>query len=95
LLEALIDPSARISPGYGIVTLKLEKGNTVSGTVQDENDQEVVLKVGDQPDTVIVKETIAERTNAPSSMPNMINFLTKREIRDLVSFLALLKDENM
>jgi hypothetical protein len=28
-------------------------------------------------------------------MPDMKNFLTKREIRDLVSFLATLKDEEV
>ena len=49
LLEALVDPSARISPGYGSPT-------------------------------------------APSSMPPMRYLLTKKEIRDVVSFLATLKE---
>jgi len=95
LLESLIDPSARIAPGYGVVTLNLENGKTLSGTLQDENNIEVVLKVGDKPDTVILKEHIAKRTNAPSSMPDMKNFLTKKQIRDLVSLLATLKEEDI
>ena len=95
LLESLINPSARIAPGYGIVTLNLENGKTLSGTLQDESDTELVLKVGDKPDTVILKADVVERTNAPSSMPDMKNFLTKKQIRDLVSLLATLKDENM
>ncbi len=95
ILEALIDPSARIAPGYGIVTIELEDGNTLSGTVQEENDTELVLKVGDQPETVIQKSEIVKQTNAPSSMPNMKNFLSKKEIRDLVSFLAQMKGEDI
>ncbi|WP_266366357.1 HEAT repeat domain-containing protein [Tellurirhabdus rosea] len=50
LLEAVINPSARIAPGFG------EQGQ-------------------------------------PSSMPDMKYLLSKREIRDVVSFLATLKEE--
>jgi hypothetical protein len=50
------------------------------------------LKVGNK-DTVILKSDIVNRRDAPSSMPDMKNLLTRREIRDLVSFLATLKEE--
>src|SRR5690606_15296675 len=51
LLEALIQPSARIAPGYGIVTLELKGGRKISGLLQEENAQSLRLKVGDRPDT--------------------------------------------
>ncbi|MDT0651113.1 phage integrase SAM-like domain-containing protein [Autumnicola edwardsiae] len=35
------------------------------------------------------------RKNSPSSMPDMRNLLTEREIRDLVSYLATLKEDEM
>ena len=94
LLEALINPSARLAHGYGTVILEMKDGKKISGILQDESDTALTLKVGNQPDQVIPKENIAKRTNAPSSMPNMKNFLTKKEIRDLVSLLATLKEED-
>ncbi|MBC3788603.1 HEAT repeat domain-containing protein [Spirosoma utsteinense] len=93
LLEAVINPSARLAPGFGSATLELKDGKIVSGIVQNETATEVIMKVGDQPDAVIRKDQISKRTNAPSSMPDMKYLLTKREIRDVVSFLSTLKDE--
>ena len=93
LLEALINPSARLAPGFGTVELTLKDGKTVSGILQGETATDVSVKVGDQPDTTIRKDQIVKRTNSPSSMPEMKYLLTKREIRDVVSFLSTLKDE--
>uniref|UniRef100_UPI003B3B83F1 HEAT repeat domain-containing protein n=1 Tax=Spirosoma sp. TaxID=1899569 RepID=UPI003B3B83F1 len=93
LLEALINPSARLAPGFGTVELKLKNGKTINGILQEETPTQVTVKVGDQPDTSIPKSQIAKRTTAPSSMPEMKYLLTKREIRDVVSFLATLKDD--
>lgn len=92
LLEAIVNPSARLAPGYGTVAVTLKNGKTVSGVLQGETNTEVMIKVGDQPDTSIKKEQIVKRINSPSSMPEMRYLLTKREIRDVVSFLATLKE---
>ena len=95
LLEALIEPSARLAHGYGTVILEMKDGQKISGILQDESDTELTVKVGNQPEQVLRKENIAKRTNAPSSMPSMKNYLTKKEIRDLVSLLATLKEEGV
>ena len=93
ILESLIDPSARIAPKFGIVTFEM-KGNTkISGILQEEKADGFVLKIGDKPDTTIHKADVVKRIDAPSSMPPMIYLLTKKEIRDVVSFLATLKEE--
>lgn len=93
LLEALIEPSARIAPGYGIVSVELENGKNIAGILQEEKELAVVLKIGDRPDTVIMKEHIVKQSTAPSSMPPMRYLLTKRQIRDLMSFLTTLKED--
>jgi len=93
LLEAVINPSARIAPGYGSVTLKLKNGKTVSGTLDGETTTDIKVKMGDKPTVTIPKGQIAKRTTDPSSMPQMTYLLTKREIRDVVSFLATLKND--
>jgi quinoprotein glucose dehydrogenase len=91
LLEALINPNARLAPGYGNVTVEI--GNKkISGILQEETKTSLKLKIGDKPDTVIQKSAIANRTDAASSMPPMRLLLTKKEIRDVVSFLATMKD---
>jgi quinoprotein glucose dehydrogenase len=92
LLEALVNPSARLAPGFGNVSLELKNGKKISGILQGEKDQELTIKVGDKPDTLIRKDQVVKRTNAMSSMPPMPYLLTKKEIRDVVSFLATLKD---
>ena len=57
------------------------------------NSSSVTLKSGDQKNEVIPKNQIAKRTNSPSSMPEMKYILSKKEIRDVVSFLAEQKED--
>lgn len=90
ILQALIDPSARIAPGFGYITLKLADGNTTTGLLLAENDTEVIIKIGDNEVTVL-QENITDKNMAPSSMPNMQALLSKQEIRDLVAYLSSLK----
>jgi quinoprotein glucose dehydrogenase len=75
------------------VTLTLENEQTVSGVLAEENAQSIAVKMGNQPDTVIMKTDVAERKDALSSMPDMKGLMTRREIRDLVSFLSTLKKD--
>jgi putative membrane-bound dehydrogenase-like protein len=91
ILQALIEPSARLSPGYGTVSLKLKDGQEVTGTLAKENAEELVITTSDAEPLVISVSRIAKRENMPSSMPPMGTLLTKREIRDVVEFLSGLK----
>ena len=88
LLEALINPSARLAPGYGTVMLTLKDGQNVNGIFMEETETELILKTSEAEPLHIEKARISERRNAPSSMPPMGSLLTTREIRDLVEFLA-------
>ena len=90
----MINPSARLAPGFGTVSLELKNEKKINGILMQEKPNGLIVKVGDKADTLILKESIAKRTDGVSSMPPMRFLLTKKEIRDLVSFLATLKDEN-
>jgi putative heme-binding domain-containing protein len=90
LLESLIEPSARLAPGFGSVSLTLKDGQKVSGVLMEENDTELTLKTNEAEPLHIATERISERTNLPSSMPPMGLLLSPREIRDLVEFLSQL-----
>ncbi len=94
ILEALVNPDARLAPGFGTVKLELKNGKTVSGILQGETDKELMVKIGDRPDTTVLKADVNARSNAASSMPAMRYVLSKREIRDVVAFLATLKTDD-
>jgi putative heme-binding domain-containing protein len=91
ILESLIEPSARIAPGYGSVTLTLKDGETVNGLLLEEDDNRVVLKSIEAEPLNIPKARIANRTNQPSAMPPMGRIISKRELRDLIEYLSSLK----
>ncbi|NAS12030.1 HEAT repeat domain-containing protein [Poritiphilus flavus] len=91
LLQSLIEPGARLAPGYGSVVLTLRDGQVVSGVLAEENEQEIILRTSDAEPMEIAISRIAKRENMPSAMPAMGQVLSKREIRDLMEFLGSLK----
>jgi len=91
ILQALIEPSARIAPGYGMISLVLTDGQEVTGTVIQETETEIQLKTSEAEPLRIASARIKSRENYPSSMPPMGSLMSKREIRDVVEFLSSLK----
>jgi len=92
LLESLIEPSARLAPGYGSVVLTLTDGTTASGILLEENEDEIILKTSNAEPLEISVARVSKRTNVPSNMPAMGNVLSRKEIRDVVEFLSNLKE---
>jgi putative heme-binding domain-containing protein len=89
LLIALVEPSKRLSPGYGSVTLTLVAGTKVTGLLLEDNKDSMRVKVGTEVKE-FAKKDIASSALGASSMPPMGTLLTKRDIRDLVSYLSTL-----
>ena len=92
ILESLIEPGARLAPGYGSVVLTLKDGQVVAGVLAAENKEEIILRTSDAEPMEIAISRIKKRENMPSAMPPMGTVLTKRELRDLVEFLSNLKE---
>ena len=91
LLMSLIEPNARIAPGYGTVILKLKDGKEIAGILEEENDTSVKVRVGNDPIQTISKSDIQEREMLPSGMFNMTEILDKEQIRDVMAYLVTLK----
>ncbi len=91
LLVSLVDPSAYVRPGYGLVTLTFADDTSVTGTLMEEDDQFLVIKSGDSEPVRMAKADIKKRVDAPSSMPPMGEILDRKDVRDLVEFLVNLK----
>jgi quinoprotein glucose dehydrogenase len=90
LLIALVEPSKRLAPGYGTISIELNSGEKVTGTLMEEGKDSIKVKVGAEEKTFPRKDVKTSQI-APSSMPPMGTLLSKREIRDLVSYLAVLR----
>jgi quinoprotein glucose dehydrogenase len=91
ILEALVDPSKRLSPGFGTVTVLIKGGQEVTGVLAKETDTDLTINTSDAEPLVIEKSRIQKRENNPSSMPAMGSMLSKREIRDVVEYLTTLR----
>jgi quinoprotein glucose dehydrogenase len=100
LLGSLVAPSSVVVPGYGITLVTLKGGETLGGTFLSENANEIRLKLPDPnasggfSERVIPLSDIESRQPPISAMPPMGALLTKAEIRDLVAFLASLKEND-
>lgn len=90
ILESIILPNAVIAAGYGSALLKLKGGEEISGVMQQENAHDVtVVSIVDGKKRKVLIADIVERTPLPSPMPPHFGMvLSKREIRDLVEFIA-------
>lgn len=94
ILEALIEPSARLAPGYGTVNLTLTDGQMVSGVPLEENSKELLLRTAEAEPMRVPKGRIKKRENSVSSMPAMGRLITRRELRDLMEYLGSLKQQD-
>ena len=64
----------------------------MAGIVQEETPENITIKIGKEATKTIAKSTIKEREDIPSSMPGVKDILSKKEIRDMVTFLVSLKE---
>ncbi len=93
LLESIVLPNKDIAQGFAQSILLLQSDAVETGRIEKENDREVVLLLADGTRKSIAKSDIKARKVGLSAMPeDEVKHLTKRELRDIVEFLASLKD---
>jgi putative heme-binding domain-containing protein len=90
LLEAIVNPSARIAPGFGMVAVTLRNGRRVEGVLHEETGTTVIVEDGASVRHRLDTSAIASRTNLPSAMPPMGAVLTPAQLRDVVAYLSTL-----
>lgn len=91
LLRSLVDPNADIAEGYGMTTVTLTSGETISAQLGKETEAGIELISTEGEKQFIETAVIASKTEPMSSMPPMGYLLTKRELRDVVAYLSSLK----
>jgi len=91
LLEAIVAPSATIAQGFETVVILDEDGKTISGILKSEDEKNLTLMDSQGVVVTIPTKSIDERRKGLSSMPvDLVKYLNKRELRDLVAYLSTL-----
>jgi quinoprotein glucose dehydrogenase len=94
LLEAMVDPNAKVAKGFETVILVTMDGLIHSGILKSEDDSVVQLMTPTGALVSVAKDEIDERANGQSGMPqDLVKNLTRSEIRDLVEYLSTLQSE--
>jgi quinoprotein glucose dehydrogenase len=92
LLESILYPNARIAETFRMVVCSMKDGTVKTGVLRAESPESLTIQVpGEEPETLKTAD-ITSREAVPSGMmPGLDQLLTKRELRDLVEYLASLK----
>lgn len=93
IYEAVLDPSASVSPTYDLVHLSLVRQDEVSGFVVSETEQTVTLRMEGGIVADFAQEEILERrTSTVSAMPDDLQEqMSVDDLVDLVEFLSQLR----
>ena len=95
LLEAIVDPNAKVAKGFETVILVTVEGRIHSGILKGEDDKIVQLMSPTGALVSVAKDNIEERANGQSGMPqDLVKNLTRSEIRDLVEYMTTLQTES-
>jgi quinoprotein glucose dehydrogenase len=92
LLESIVQPNKQIAIGFESVLLTMKGGAEFAGLVKSETDTELVLNSPEDGIMTLKKADVQARQRGLSAMPEeMVTFLSKRELRDIIEFLATTK----
>lgn len=94
LLESIVNPNAKIAMGYQSVIIDTLDGKQVSGIVKTQTAKEITLITAENKLITIPADDVDGKPKPDkSAMPeDLYKKISKRELRDVVEFLATLKD---
>jgi quinoprotein glucose dehydrogenase len=92
LLESIALPNAETATGFQNTILFLKSGNLVEGRITGEDQTNYSLFTLDEGTLLVRKSEVTEKRAGQSAMlPDLIQKMSKPELRDLVEYLASLK----
>jgi quinoprotein glucose dehydrogenase len=92
ILEAIVDPNAKIAEGFENLLIELTDGRFFTGIIKRETETELVLASPEDGLVTLKKSEIKSRERGASGMPEGINdILSKAELRDVMAYLQSLK----
>jgi quinoprotein glucose dehydrogenase len=95
LLESIVDPNRAIAKGFETAVLQTDDGKVHVGIIKQETADRITLQAADGAVTSVDPKTVEERAVGKSGMPeDLIKKLNRRDLRDLVEFLASCRSED-
>ena len=89
LLRSLVDVNAQIAEGFQSAVLVLTDGSLITGVLRKETAEEYQLVQADGTPSTVPRARVLQHTKGVSAMPqDIVEKLTRRELRDLVEYLA-------
>jgi quinoprotein glucose dehydrogenase len=89
LLEALVAPNRQIAQGFETLVVAKTDGQIVAGILKSDDGESLQLLSPEGAPIAVPKRDIEAQTKGISAMPaDLVNSLSKSELRDLVEFLA-------
>ena len=92
LLESIVAPNKQIAKGFETLLVGTTDGQVHTGILKEETESTVRLMDAEGRLETIPKADIEERKRGASAMPeDLVKFLSRAEVRDLVEYLSTLK----
>ncbi|QOV91897.1 PVC-type heme-binding CxxCH protein [Humisphaera borealis] len=92
LLASVVTPNAAVAPGFESLIVQTTANKYKTGIVKKDDDKELVLLDAENNLITIPKGEVKSRERGPSAMPEGLHAaLSKRDLRNLVEWLASLK----
>jgi putative heme-binding domain-containing protein len=93
ILESILFPNAVINTNFQTVVVLLKNNTGVSGTLKNETETNLVLITPEDGPVTVQKSEMQRRWLGASPMPEGIwQSLSKQELRDVIEFVATLKN---
>jgi len=91
-LEAIVYPNKNIAPSLESVLVTMNTGRLYAGIVKRESDAELEINSPEDGTVKLKKSELKTREKGLSAMlPDLVKVLSRKDLRDLVEFLAGLK----
>ena len=95
LLESLVNPSAEITPGYGLSSVTLAKGTSLVGRIAEKKDGVVTVISPDGKKTAVREDQVLSISPPVSAMPPLGLTLSPSDLRNLIEFLKSRNKESL
>ncbi len=91
LLEAIIAPNAKLAEGFETIIIQTDDSEIVTGIVKSRDEDKIVVLKSDGSLVSVATDSIEGTKKGQSSMPaDLVKYLSRRELRDLVAYLVSL-----
>lgn len=93
LLESILQPNARIAPGYASVLVRLSDDSVLTGRILDQDRSTGRLRLQNAEGELLevaLEEVDSSRPGLSAMPEGLAQFLDRREMRDLIEYLARL-----